>query len=106
MELWNEYEGRTVAGTFPLQRLIRPEGRSSFFTTATESGQDTVIRLIEAHYDEDEILARWRAVSQLKQDNLLALHRFGHVVMDATSLLYHVLEATAVYLCQVLSVST
>src|SRR6202051_2109648 len=102
MELWNEYEGRTVAGTFPLQRLIRPEGRSSFFTTATESGQDTVIRLIEAHYDEDEILARWRAVSQLKQDNLLALHRFGHVVMDDTSLLYAVMEATDADLGQVL----
>jgi eukaryotic-like serine/threonine-protein kinase len=102
MELWNEYEGRTVAGTFPLQRLIRPEGRSAFFTTATESGQGTVIRLIEAHYDEDEILARWRAVSQLKQDNLLALHKFGHVLMDDTSLLYAVIEPSDADLGQVL----
>ncbi|HEX3532321.1 MAG TPA: SPOR domain-containing protein [Thermoanaerobaculia bacterium] len=102
MELWNEYEGRTVAGAFPLQRLIRPEGRSAFFTTTTENSQNTVMRLIEAHYDEDEILARWRAVTQLKQDNLLALHKFGHVVMDDTSLLYAVMEPSDADLGQVL----
>jgi eukaryotic-like serine/threonine-protein kinase len=102
MELWNEYEGRIVAGTFPLQRLIRPEGRSAFFTTTTEKGQDTVLRLIEAHFDEDEILARWRAVTQLKQENLLTLQTFGHVVMDDTSLLYAVMEPTDADLGQVL----
>lgn len=102
MELWNEYEGRTVAGTFLLQRLIRPEGRSAFFTTTNEIGQDTVIRLIEAHYDEEEILARWRAITQLGQNHLLNLHRFGHVVMDDTSLIYAVMEPADADLGQVL----
>ena len=69
MNLWNEYEGRSIDGLFPLERLIRPEGRSAFFTTSS-AGVSTVIRLIESHFDEDEILARWAGVSDLHQPNL------------------------------------
>ena len=68
MELWNEYEGRTIDGVFPLERLIRPEGRSAFFSTTSVSGTSTVIRLIESHFDEDEIIARWNGVTDLHQD--------------------------------------
>ena len=62
MELWTEYEGRTIDGAFPLTKLLRPEGRSAFFSTSNGTGLPTVIRLIEPHFDEDEILARWRGV--------------------------------------------
>ena len=102
MELWNEYEGRTIAGTFPLERLLRPEGRSAFFSTSIGNGKGTVIRLIESHYDDDAILARWRAVAGLKQDNLLAFIKFGHVVMDDTSLVYAVMEPVDADLGQIL----
>lgn len=101
MELWNEYEGRSIDGLFPLERLIRPEGRSAFFTTTT-SGTSTVIRLIESHFDEDEILARWTGVSNLHQPNLLTLTRFGQAMMDETSLVYVVLEPTEADLSQIL----
>ena len=59
MELWNEYEGRTIDGDFQLTKLLRPEGRSAFFSTSNGTGLPTVIRLIESHYDDAEILARW-----------------------------------------------
>ena len=101
MELWNEYEGRSIDGLFPLERLIRPEGRSAFFTTTT-SGTSTVIRLIESHFDEDEILARWTGVSDLHQPNLLTLTRFGQAMMDETSLVYVVLEPAEADLSQIL----
>ena len=101
MDLWNEYEGRSIAGLFPLERLIRPEGRSAFFSTTT-SGTSTVIRLIESHFDEDEILARWTGVSDLHQPNLLTLTRFGQAMMDETSLVYVVLEPTEADLSQIL----
>jgi serine/threonine protein kinase len=102
MELWNEYEGSTIAGTFRLERLLRPEGRSAFFSTTIGDGKDTVLRLIEAHYDDDEILARWKAVAGLKQEHLLGLTKFGHVVMDDTSLVYVVMEPTDADLGQIL----
>lgn len=102
MELWNEYEGRTIDGVFPLERLIRPEGRSAFFSTTSVSGTSTVIRLIESHFDEDEIIARWNGVTDLHQPNLLNLTRFGHATMDETSLVYVVMEPTEADLSEIL----
>jgi hypothetical protein len=102
MELWNEYEGRSIDGLFPLEKLLRPEGRSAFFSTTSDSGTSTVIRLIESHFDEEEILARWTGVSSLRQPNLLALTRFGHAMMDETSLVYVVLEPAEADLGQIL----
>lgn len=92
MNLWTEYEGRTIAGAYPLNRLIQPEGRSAFFSTSNGTGKPTVIRLIESHFDGDEILTRWRGVAALNHPNLVKLKSFGHVMVDETSLVYAVME--------------
>jgi hypothetical protein len=92
MNLWTEYEGRTIDGAYPLTKLIQPEGRSAFFSTSNGTGKPTVIRLIEAHFDGDEILTRWRGVAALNHPNLVKLKSFGHVVVDETSLVYAVME--------------
>lgn len=92
MQLWNEYEGRIIAGQFPLKKLLEPEGRSAFFSTTTDSGAPVVLRLIEAHFDEPEILARWNAVSKIDQPNLVKLNHFGQATLDETALLYAVME--------------
>src|ERR1700677_633919 len=92
MELWNEYEGRTIDGDFPQTKLLQPEGRSAFFATSNGTGQPTVIRLIESHYDDAEILARWRAIAELDNEHLVKLKKFGQVELDGTSLVYAVME--------------
>src|SRR3984957_16608604 len=92
MNLWTEYEGRTIDGVYPLTKLILPEGRSAFFSTSNGTGKPTVIRLIESHFDGDEILTRWRGVATLINPNLVKLKSFGHVVVDETSLVYAVME--------------
>jgi eukaryotic-like serine/threonine-protein kinase len=92
MELWTEYEGRTIDGIFPLTKLLRPEGRSAFFLTSNGSGVPRVIRLIEPHFDEDDILARWRGVAALNHPNILKLEEFGQVALDDAPLLYAVME--------------
>jgi len=92
MNLWTEYEGRTIDGAYPLTKLIEPEGRSAFFSTSNGTGKPTVIRLIESHFDGDEILTRWRGVAALNHPNLVKLKSFGHVVVDETSLVYAVME--------------
>jgi hypothetical protein len=102
MELWNEYEGSTIAGTFTLEQLLRPEGRSAFFSTTTGDGRATVLRLIESHYDDDMIVARWTAVSRLRHQHLLGLAKFGQVVMDDTALVYVVMEPADADLGQIL----
>jgi eukaryotic-like serine/threonine-protein kinase len=92
MDLWNEYEGRTIDGVFPLTKLLRPEGRSAFFTTSNGTGVPTVIRLIESHYDDEEILARWQAVQALDHAHLVKLKQFGPAELDGTALVYAVME--------------
>ncbi|WP_353066792.1 SPOR domain-containing protein [Tunturibacter psychrotolerans] len=92
MELWTEYEGRTIDGAFPLTKLIRPEGRSAFFSTSDGVGGPTVIRLIESHFDDEEILVRWRGIQVLNHPNLVKLIQFGRVTLDETSLVYAVME--------------
>src|ERR1700739_171063 len=92
MELWTEYEGRTIDGLFPLTKLLRPEGRSAFFLTSNGNGVPRVIRLVEPHFDEDEILARWRGVAALNHPNILKLEKFGQVELEDGSFLYAVME--------------
>jgi hypothetical protein len=102
MNLWTEYEGRTIDGSYPLTKLIRPEGRSAFFSTSNGTGTPTVIRLIESHFDGDEILTRWRGVAALNHPNLVKLKSFGHVVVDETSLVYAVMEPVEANLAEIL----
>ncbi len=102
MELWNEYEGRTIDGAFPLTKLLRPEGRSAFFSTSNGTGTPTVIRLIESHFDDDEILARWKGVAALDNAHLVKLKKFGQVELDGTSLVYAVMEPVEANLGEIL----
>ncbi len=102
MQLWNEYEGRIVADQFPLKKLLEPEGRSAFFSTINGSGAPAVIRLIEAHFDEPEILSRWSAVAKVDQQNLIKLKKFGQTTLDETALLYIVMEPTDASLADIL----
>jgi hypothetical protein len=102
MQLWNEYEGRIIDGRFPLKRLLEPEGRSAFFSTTNDSGAPAVLRLIEAHFDEPEILARWNVVSRIDQANLIKLNRFGQTTLDETALVYAVMEPADANLADIL----
>jgi hypothetical protein len=102
MELWNEYEGRTIDGLYPLTKLLEPEGRSAFFSTSNGTGIPTVIRLIESHFDDEEILARWRGIAALDNDNLVKLKKFGQVDVDGTSLVYAVMEPAEANLGEIL----
>ena len=92
MQLWTEYEGVTIDGAFPLQKLLLPEGRSAFFSTAGPQGEPTVVRLIECHFDEEEILARWRCVEALSHPNFLKFEHFGQTELDGRPVVYAVFE--------------
>jgi hypothetical protein len=103
MELWTEYEGRTIDGVFPLAKLLQPEGRSAFFSTPTGTGAPTVIRLIESHFDDEEILGRWRGVEALHHPNLIELQKFGQVELDGTPLVYAVMEPAEANLGEIIA---
>lgn len=88
MQLWTEYEGCTVDGAFILEKLLLPEGRSAFFSTSNANGVPSLIRLIASHFDEEEILARWRGVEAIGHPNILKIERYGQLVLDDTTVVY------------------
>lgn len=102
MQLWTDYEGVTIDGAFPLRKLLMPEGRSAFFSTAGSKGEPTVVRLIECHFDEEEILSRWRCVEALSHPNFLKFERFGQTELDGHPVVYAVFEKVDGNLAEVL----
>ena len=102
MQLWTEYEGRKIEGTYTLGKLLRSEGRNGFFATADTTGNAAVIRLTEAHYDEDELLKRWRQVADMHQANLIGIERFGQTDFDGVAITYALMEADDANLADVL----
>ncbi len=102
MELWNDFEGKTVDGRFQLDHLIGPKGRSAYFTGRDEAGSPVVIRLIESLNDEEEILGRWRRVTGLQQEHLVEVLACGQTVLDGTHLVYAAMEPTDIELTDVL----
>ncbi|HVG27854.1 MAG TPA: hypothetical protein VM865_09635 [Acidobacteriaceae bacterium] len=103
MHLWTEYEGRTIAGAYTLGKLLRSEGRNGFFATSDTTGNSAVIRLTEAHYDEDEQLKRWRRVAGMHQDNLIEIERVGQTNFDGVPLTYALMESNDANLGDVLT---
>jgi len=102
MQLWTDYEGVTLDGAFPLKKLLMPEGRSAFFSTAGPNGEPTVVRLIECHFDEEEILSRWRCIDALHHPNFLKFERFGQTELDDFPVVYAVFEKVDANLAEVL----
>jgi len=102
MNLWNDYEGKTVA-TFPIKKLLRPEGRSAFFTTSEAEGKPAVLRLTESLNDQDELLDRWRHVRDAAQPNLIKIKLFGSIAYDGVPLTYALLEAPDASLADILA---
>src|SRR6201996_3367459 len=106
MQFWNELEGRTIDGVYPLRRLVRSEGRHAWFETETaepEAGPAT-ISLTEAATDADEVLERLRAAQQLQHPNLVAITKVGQVRVDTTLVIYAVMEHIEQSLSDVLQV--
>jgi hypothetical protein len=102
MQLWTDYEGVTIDGAFPLRKLLLPEGRSAFFSTADANGEPRLVRLIECHFDEEEILARWRCVEALDHPNFLKFEHYGQIELVGGRVVYAVVEQVDANLAEVL----
>ncbi len=102
MQLWNDYEGKLLAGTFPIGSLLSTEGRNASFATRHRDGRPAVLRLTEALNDQQEMRARFQAIQRVEQRNLVAIESYGDVEMDGTPLIYLVMEATEENLGEIL----
>ncbi len=92
MLLWNDYEGKTIAGGYSLGQLLRPEGRSALFELTQGADSPAIIRLTESINDESQLMTNWKRVSELHQENLVLIRRFGEATFAGTPLTYAVME--------------
>jgi len=108
MQFWNELEGQTIDRLYPLRRLVRSEGRSAWFETATgeELSTPVTISLTEALTDADEVTARLEAAQNLKHPNLVNITKVGQVKLDNTLIVYAVMEHIEQGLSDVLQTQT
>jgi eukaryotic-like serine/threonine-protein kinase len=108
MQFWNELEGQTIDRLYPLRRLVRSEGRSAWFETATgeELNTPATISLTEALTDADEVTTRLKAAQNLKHPNLVSITQVGQVRVDNTLIVYAVMEHIEQSLSDVLQTQT
>jgi hypothetical protein len=92
MQFWNELEGGTIDGRYPLRRLVRSEGRRAWFETEAAPGSAATISLTEALTDADEVTARLQAAQSIQHPNLVSILNVGQVQVDNTIIVYAVME--------------
>ncbi len=103
MQLWNDYEGATLAGQWPLGRLLRTEGRSALFVTETRAGEPAVLRVTEALNDQPALRARFRSIQSAGDRFLVRVESAGEAELDGTPVFWVALEPTQESLADILS---
>ena len=106
-ETWKQWQGRTVAGRFPLQNYLGGSDHSAVFVTRARcdagDSEDVAIKLIAADIPEAEKqLLRWTEARALSHPNLLRVFDAGRCDLDGTALLYVVEEYAEENLSQIL----
>ena len=101
------WEGRTVAGNFPLQNYLGGSDHSAVYLTLRQGeagdSEKAAIKLIPADAaDAQKQLLRWQAARKLSHPNLIRLFEAGNCDLDGTSLLYVVEECAEENLSQIL----
>lgn len=101
-EAWKAWEGRVVAGKFPLRKWLGGSEHSAVFLTEQQGqpSQKAAIKLIPADAgDADRQLARWRAAAQLSHPHLIRILETGSY---GPTLLYLAMEYADEDLSQIL----
>jgi hypothetical protein len=101
MQSLNELEGKTLAGTYPLGRLLRREGDVAWFATHLQNKPATIF-VAEGSQDEDQLIAGLEAVSRVKHANVVGIDKVGRARLDGSSIVYAIEEATEENLAEVL----
>ena len=107
-EDWRAWEGRMVAGKFPLRQWLGGSAHSAVFLTerqakASQAPQKAAIKLISGGAGVAERqLSRWCAAAQLSHPNLIRILESGRCQFNGTPLLYVVMEYAEEDLSQIL----
>ena len=102
--LWKAWEGRVVAGKFPLRQWLGGSDHSAVFLTefGRPQARKAAIKLMAAKVSDDKQLSRWRAAAQRSHPHLIHIFEVGRCEFDGTTLLFLVTEYAEEDLSQIL----
>jgi eukaryotic-like serine/threonine-protein kinase len=94
MILWTDLEGRELFGRWLVGRLVRPEGRTAWFTATGLDGRPAMLSITEALNDESELLTRLRAASQIRDTHVVTVEDAFAAFIDETPVVVAAMEPT------------
>jgi len=104
-EVRNNWEGRTVNGTFPLRRFLGSSNHSSVFLTEStvEGFLNAAIKLMPVDpARSQQQLWQWKTAATFSHPHLMRLLDSGQCELDGEALLYVVMEYAEESLSQIL----
>jgi hypothetical protein len=102
MMLWGDFAGRRLEDRWLLGRLVRPEGRRAWFEAIGPDGLPVMLSITEALNDEDELVERLRAASQIHHPNVVAIREAAISHLDDVPVVVAEMEMTEENLADVL----
>jgi TonB family protein len=109
MTPWQQREGQTIDGIFPLLRYLGGGERSAVFLTeyGETNPRRAAIKLIPTGLaDPDPRLAAWESASRLSHPHLIQIFAGGECQLEDQSYVYVVMECTDESLSEVVRVRT
>src|SRR5689334_11456605 len=95
-EVWTDWEGHVVNGTFPLHRFLGSSNHSSVFLTeyAAYNLPQVAIKLVPADnlHTAAQQLVQWGAVATLSNPHLVRVHDVGRCQFGGQAFLFAVME--------------
>lgn len=101
---WDQWEGQTVNGEFPLRQYLGGSDHSVVYLTETgaPSPQKVAIKFVRAGADAERQLSGWRSAASVMHPGLLRLHKTGHCQLGGHDLLFVVMDYAEENLSQIL----
>jgi hypothetical protein len=93
MQFWDELEGKSLAGTYLLNRWLRTEGNAAWFATRYQD-KLAIAYLVELTGNDDPVVASLEAVSRVQHPNIVQIDRVGRASIEGRSVAYAIQEPT------------
>jgi serine/threonine protein kinase len=102
-ELWEQWEGQSVDGVFPLERCVGGTNHGAVFETQFQ-GQPAAIKLVPGSPESIAArLASWKTAATLPHPNLIQISASGETVLGGMHCAYLVIERADENLAEVLA---